>query len=232
MLRKTFSQEMQEIRDEILLLSSMVEQSVIYSVEALRDNDLRRSRQILSYDQRINQKRFEIETSIMVLIATQQPIAHDLRWLASSLDICTELERMGDYAKGIATINIRSEGLSLPFLLRDIVSMAEATVDMLHRAMTTFADEDIQTAKAIIMEDDKIDTWYIRLYNEAINTVLGDPRNIERANFVIWAAHNLERLGDRVTNICERVVYIVTGERPVPDPFPNETGLSLGSHEC
>ena len=228
MLRKTFSQEMQEIRDEILLLSSMVEQSVMYSVEALKNNDLRRSRQILSYDQHINQKRFEIEAAIMILIATQQPIAHDLRWLAASLDICTELERMGDYAKGIANINLRSEGSILPLILRDIVAMAEAAVDMLHRAMTTFADEDSQTAKAIILEDDRIDTWYVRLYNEAINSVLGDPRNIERANFVIWAAHNLERLGDRVTNICERVVYIVTGERPVPDLLSKETKLSLG----
>lgn len=228
MLRKTFSQEMQEIRDEILLLSSMVEQSVMYSVEALKNNDLRRSRQILSYDARINQKRFEIEFSIMVLIATQQPIAHDLRLLAASLDICTELERMGDYAKGIATINIRSEGLSLPHILRDIYSMAETAVDMLHRAMTTFADEDQETAKAIIREDDKVDEWYLKLYNEAINSVLGDPRNIERANYVIWAAHNLERLGDRVTNICERVVYVVTGERPAPDPTPKETKLSLG----
>ena len=226
MLRKTFGQEIQEIRDEILLLSSMVEQAVMYSVEALKNNDLRRSRQILSYDARINEKRFEIELSIMVLIATQQPIAHDLRLLAASLDICTELERMGDYAKGIATINIRSEGLSLPHILKDIYSMAEAGVDMLHRAMTTFADEDHEAAKALLREDDKIDEWYAKLYNEAINTVLGDPRNIERANYVIWAAHNLERLGDRVTNICERVVYIVTGERPAPAPLPTETDLS------
>jgi phosphate transport system protein len=228
MLRKTFSQEMQEIRDEILLLSSMVEQAVMYSVEALKNNDLRRSRQILSYDSNINQKRFEIEFSIMVLIATQQPIAHDLRLLAASLDICTELERMGDYAKGIATINIRSQGLSLPHILQEIYSMAEKAVDMLHRAMTTYADDDQEAAKAIIREDDQIDECYRKLYNEAINSVLGDPRNIERANYVIWAAHNLERLGDRVTNVCERVVYIVTGERPIPDPIPKEAKLSLG----
>jgi phosphate transport system protein len=228
MLRKTFSQEMQEIRDELLLLSSMVEQAVMYSVEALKNNDLRRSRQILSYDSNINQKRFEIEFSIMVLIATQQPIAHDLRLLAASLDICTELERMGDYAKGIATINIRSQGLSLPHILQEIYSMAEKAVDMLHRAMTTYADDDQEAAKAIIREDDQIDECYRKLYNEAINSVLGDPRNIERANYVIWAAHNLERLGDRVTNVCERVVYIVTGERPIPDPIPKEAKLSLG----
>ncbi|MGZ9234268.1 MAG: phosphate signaling complex protein PhoU [Anaerolineales bacterium] len=228
MPRNTFDQEMQEIRDEILLLSSMVEQSVMYSVEALKDNDMRRSRQILSYDTLINRKRFEIESSILILIATQQPIAHDLRLLAASLDICTELERMGDYAKGIAHINLRSGGLSLPHTLREVFSMAEKAVDMLHRAMTTFADENQEVAKAIIREDDEIDKWYLKLYNEAINSVLGDPRTIERANYIIWAAHNLERLGDRVTNVCERVVYIVTGECPILDPIRKETKLSLG----
>jgi phosphate transport system protein len=228
MSRKTFSQEMQEIRDEILLLSSMVEQAVMNSAEALKDNNVEYSRQIHANDISINRKRFEVEISIMVLMATQQPIAHDLRLLAACLDICTELERMGDYAKGIATINIRSGGLSLPRILRDIYSMAEKAVDMLHRAMTTFACEDVQAARAIIQEDDVIDECYSRLYSEAIHSVLEDPRNIERANSVIWAAHNLERLGDRVTNICERVMYVVTGERPELDDIPQEFKLSVG----
>ncbi|RPI96753.1 MAG: phosphate signaling complex protein PhoU [Chloroflexi bacterium] len=228
MSRKTFSQEMQEIRDEILLLSSMVEQAVMNSAEALKDNNVEYSRQIHANDISINRKRFEVEISIMVLMATQQPIAHDLRMLAASLDICTELERMGDYAKGIAAINIRSGGLSLPRILRDIYSMAEKSVDMLHRAMTTFAGEDVQAARVIIQEDDVIDECYSRLYSEAIHSVLEDPRNIERANSVIWAAHNLERLGDRVTNICERVVYIVTGERPELDAVSQEFKLSVG----
>lgn len=231
MSRKTFTQEMQEVKDDLLLLSSMVEEAVMNSAEALKNNDLESARQILLKDNFINRKRFEIEYSIMVLIATQQPIAHDLRRLAASLDVCTELERMGDYAKGIATINIRSEGLSLPRMLRDIYSMAEKAVDMLHRAMTTFADEDLQTATAIIQEDDEIDECYSKLYNEAIQSVLGDARNIERANYVIWAAHNLERLGDRVTNICERVVYIVTGERPALDSSLKESKLKLSEYE-
>jgi phosphate transport system protein len=149
--------------------------------------------------------------------------------LAASLDICTELERMGDYAKGIATINLRSGGLSLPHTLREIYSMAEKAVDMLHRAMTTFALEDIETAQAIIQEDDLIDECYSKLYDEAIHSFLDNPKNIERANYVIWTAHNLERLGDRVTNVCERVIYIVTGERPELDILPQEElKLSVG----
>jgi phosphate transport system protein len=229
MSHKTFNREMQEIKDEVLLLSSMVEQAVMSSVEALKDNDLEYARQILSRDIVINRKRYEIEVSIMVLMATQQPIAHDLRMLAASLDICTELERMGDYAKGIATINLRSGGLSLPYTLHDIYSMAEKAVDMLHRAMTTFAIEDLETAQAIIQEDDVIDECYSKLYDEAIHSFLDNPKNIERANYVIWVAHNLERLGDRVTNVCERVIYIVTGERPELDILQQEElKLSVG----
>ena len=231
MQRKTFSQEMQEVKNEILLLSSMVEQAVMDSVIALKDNNLEGARQVLSRDLLINRKRFEIEYSIMVLIATQQPIAHDLRLLASSLDICTELERMGDYAKGIAKINLRSEGLSLPYISKDIYSMAGKAVDMLHRAMTTFAEGDVTVAEDIMREDDIIDECYSRLYQEAMRSVLEDPRNIERANYVIWAAHNLERLGDRVTNICERVVYIAKGEWPSWKAVPDEAKLSVREFE-
>ena len=231
MLHKTFSQEMQAVKDQVLLLSSMVEEAVMNSAEALKNNDLDHARQVLAGDKGINRKRFETEISIIVLIATQQPIAHDLRLLAACLNICTELERMADYAKGIAKINLRSGGLSLPFILRDIYAMAEKAVDMLHRAMTAFASEDVQTAKAIIQEDNLIDRYYSGLYDEAMHGVLEDPGSIEHANYVIWAAHNLERLGDRVTTICKRVIYIVTSERPELDVLRQKSGLDLKEYE-
>ncbi len=221
-----FSPETLEIKNEVLLLSSMVEEAVMDSVWALKENNLERSQRVLLKDMQINRRRFEIEISAMVVMATQQPVGHELRALAASLDICSELERMGDYAKEIANINIRSEGLSLPAILREIYSMAEKAVDMLHRAMTAFADEDTQMAIAIIRDDDIIDECYTRLYYEAVQTVLRDPRNIERANYVIWIAHNLERLGDRTTNICERVIYIMTGEHYELPPVPGQFGLS------
>ena len=214
--RTLFAQELQEIKNEILLLGSMVEEAVMESAGALKDNDLERSRLVLINDKRINRKRYEIEISVIVLIATQQPAARDLRTLAASLDISTELERMGDYAKGIANINLRSGGLSMPKILRDIHSMAEKSVNMLHCAMTTFAEDDLETAQKLIAEDDIIDECYTALYHDAVNYVLVDGRNMERSNYVIWVAHNLERLGDRVTNICERVIYTVSGERPPP----------------
>ena len=229
MSRTSFNQEMQEVKNEILLLASMVEEAVMESAQALKDNDVDRSRKILLNDLRINRKRFEIEISIIVLMATQQPAARDLRRLAANLEICSELERMGDYAKGIANINIRSGGLSLPHILRDIYSMAEKAVDMLHRAITAFADEDLPAAKAIIQDDDVIDECYAKLYYEVVHNFIGDPRNIERANYAIGVAHNLERLGDRVTNICELVIYIITGERPELSPGLEE--LKLSYHE-
>jgi phosphate transport system protein len=163
-------------------------------------------------DKKINVKRFEIENQLMILIATQQPMAHDLRLLASSLEIISELERMGDYAKGIANINIRMGDLPLLKPLIDIPRMAKIGVDMLHRALTAFVNEDIEMARRIPREDDEIDGLYNQIYRELMTFVIADPKTIERANWLLWAAHNLERLADRVTNICERTVFIVTGE--------------------
>ena len=200
------------------------------SVKALRDNNLERSRLILENDVYINRKRYEIELFIIMLIARQQPAARDLRTLAASLDICTELEQIGDYAKGISNINIRSGGLGFPGILKDLYSKGQKSVDMLNRAMTSYAEDGFQTAQGIIQEDDLIDECYTRLYHDAVNNILENARNIERANHVIWAAHNLERMGDRVTNICERVIYMVTGKIPASfimtgqlKPLPQES---------
>ena len=190
----------------------MVEQAMVQSVKALKENDLEASQVVLENDRSINQKRFEIEGSVITMIATQQPMAHDLRLLASILDLCTELERIGDYAKGIAVINLRSGGLSLPKLLNDIFYMSEKAVDMFHRALTAFIDEDTDSARAIAEEDDVIDGFYKQIYIEVIDLVVDNPANIERGNYVLWASHNLERMADRVTNVCERTVFLSTGE--------------------
>ena len=229
MARNTYHQELREVKNEVLLLGSMVEEAVLRSVGALKDNDPERSRLVIVNDQYINRKRYENELSIVILMATQQPAARDLRALASSLEICTELERIGDYAKGIANINIRSGGLSLPKILKDIHVMGGKSVDMLHRAMTAYAEDDFQTAQRIVQEDDLIDECYTRLYHDAVNSVLENAGNIERANHVIWAAHNLERLGDRATNICERVIYMVTGR--IPESFMMTGQLRSLPHE-
>jgi phosphate transport system protein len=212
MLRKTFETEIQQVKDDVLLLGSMVEKAILDSVEALKKRDVTFSGKIIAEDKEINKKRFEIESQLMILIATQQPMAHDLRLLASILEIISELERMGDYAKGIANINIRMGDQPLLKPLIDIPRMAQKGVDMLHRALTAFINEDVETARAIPVEDDEVDALYNQVYHELMMFVIQDPRTIERANWLLWAAHNLERFADRVTNICERTVFIATGE--------------------
>jgi phosphate transport system protein len=212
MLRKNFDNEIQQVKDSVLLLGSMVEQAILGSVETLKKRDLAGSRRILEEDQDINRKRFEIENQVMILIATQQPMAHDLRLLASIMEIISELERMGDYAKGIANINIRMGDQPLLKPLIDVPRMAQKDVDMLHRSLTAFINEDLEAAKTIPMEDDEVDALYNQIYRELMTFIIADPKVIERANWLLWVAHNLERVADRVTNICERTIFIATGE--------------------
>jgi phosphate transport system protein len=212
MLRKTFENEIQQVKDDILLLGSMVEQAILNSVEAMKKRDIKASERIFEEDKEINKKRFEIENKLMVLIATQQPMAHDLRLLASSMEIISELERMGDYAKGIANINVRMGDTPLLKPLIDVPRMARIGVDMLHQALTAFVNEDVETAKSIPVKDDEVDALYNQVYRELMTFVIQDPKTIERANWLLWVAHNLERVADRVTNICERTIFIATGE--------------------
>ena len=211
-MRKTFEAEIQQLKDELLLMGSMVEQQILDAVDALKKRDLEASHRIYAADSKINAKRYGIEEQVMILIATQQPMAHDLRLLASILEVSAELERMGDYAKGIATINIRlgSEAILKPLI--DIPRMAEKASDMLHRALTAFINEDVAAARLIPSEDDEVDALYTQVYRDLMAFIIADVKNIDRANFLLWTAHNLERFADRVTNICERTVFIVTGE--------------------
>jgi phosphate transport system protein len=211
-MRKTFEAEIQSLKDELLLLGSMVEQQILDSVEALKKRDIDAARRIYETDSKVNAKRYAIEEQVMIVIATQQPMAHDLRLLASVLEVAGELERMGDYAKGIATVNLRMGDEPLLKPLIDIPRMAQKGADMLHRALTAFINEDVEAARAIPPEDDEVDGLYNQVYRELMTFVMSDPRTIDRANYLLWTAHNLERVADRVTNICERTVFIATGE--------------------
>lgn len=210
--RRTLDLELQRLQDEVLVLGSMVEQAIIESVDLLKRQDLEGARKLIAADALINEKRFAIEADCLALIATQQPAAGDLRILAAILEIVTELERMGDYAKGISRINLMmgSEPPLKPLI--DIPRMAEKGRDMLHRALGAFVRRDVELARAIPKEDDEVDALYNRIYQELITFIMADPRTLDRATRLLWAAHNLERFADRVTNICERVVFTVTGE--------------------
>jgi phosphate transport system protein len=212
MLREAFERDLQRLQDEVLILGSMVENAIIESVESLKQRDREKARRLIAEDRMFNEKRFAIEDDTLVLIATQQPMAGDLRTLAAVLSIISELERIGDYAKGIAKINlmIGEEPLLKPLI--DIPRMAEKARDMLHQALEAFVQRDVDLARAIPDEDDEVDALYNQVYRELLTFIINDPTTIDQATYLLWAAHNLERAADRVINICERVVFTVTGE--------------------
>jgi phosphate transport system protein len=215
MPRETLDRKIQALWDSILLLDSMVETAVKESVDALKKQNIELARKVYAGDTRVNAARFEIENAVITTIATQQPImASDLRLLASMLEVAGELERMGDYAKGNARIAILIGNRHHIKPLIDIQRMAELSVNMLHRAVGAFLNRDADTARLIPGEDDLVDALYNRVFIDLVNVMLEDPsqETIQQANYLMWAAHNLERLSDRVTNICERVVYVSTGE--------------------
>ena len=211
-IRTTYHKKLRLIQDDILAVGSMVEKAITNSVEALKSRDLEMARQIIADDREINRKRFEIEEKSIELIATQQPMASDLRNIICILNIVTELERIGDYAEGIAkiVIMIGDEPPLKPLI--DIPRMAEKAVDMLHRSLDALINQNADAAKQIATEDDEVDNLYNQVFRELLTFMMEDPRTITGATRLIWVAHNLERSADRVTNICERVVYLVTGK--------------------
>jgi phosphate transport system protein len=212
MTRRTFDQELQHLQGEVLALGNLVEEALVQSVETLKRRDFVGSRRLIAGDRAINERRYAIEQDTMTLIATQQPMAGDMRLLAAILEIVTELERMGDYAKGIARINLMIGEQPLVKPLIDLPAMARKARDMLHAALVAFIERDVQAARSIPQGDDEVDGLYNQVYRELICFILEDPQVIEQANHLMWAAHNLERTADRVTNLCERVVFAVTGE--------------------
>jgi phosphate transport system protein len=212
MVRTLFSRELEKLQDDVLVLGSMVRQSILEAVDALRTRDLEAARRIIAHDREINARKYKLEQDSLTLIATQQPMARDLRFLAAVLDISTELERIGDYAKGISKINIYLGPGPLLRPLAEIPRMSEKGMDMLQRALDAFINHDIEAARSIPKEDDEIDALYNTVNRELIGMIIKNPDLIDRANYLSWVAHNLERAADRVTNICERVIYTVTGE--------------------
>lgn len=212
MARTYFDRELQRLQDEILLLGSMVRQALSEAVTALVKRDLDAAKRIVIGDREINSHRFRIEDDCLSLIAMQQPAAGDLRLLAGILEISAELERIGDYAKGISKINLMMGSGPLIKPLVEIPQMCEKTIDMLARALDAFVNHDVVAARAIPLEDDVVDDLYNTVNRQLLDLIVKNPAIIDQANYLSWVAHNLERAGDRVSNICERIIYTVTGE--------------------
>lgn len=210
--RVQLDKKIRHLLDEILIMDSMVENATLEAVDALRNRDTEMALNVYTNDKIINDKRFKLENDIIVTIATVQPImAGDLRLIASILEVVGELERMGDYAKGIAKICLKIGTQPHVKPLIDIPRMADIAVDMLQRAIRAFVTQDSEAAKLIPQDDQKVDALYNQVYRELVTVMLANPGTIDRANMLMWAAHNLERLADRVTNICERTIFVATG---------------------
>lgn len=211
MVRKAFKDSMKELEKELIMQGEMVNVALERSVEALRDLDVAKAEKVINDDLIINRNRWNIEEHCINLLATQQPVATDLRELIAVLSISTDLERMGDHAEGIAKVAIMHGNKPLVKPLIDIPRMAEKASDMLTRSIEAFIKRDAEAAIAICNEDDQVDMLYDQIYRELLSFMTEDPTVITRATYLLWAAHNLERIADRVTNICERIVFLITG---------------------
>jgi phosphate transport system protein len=211
MPRRDYEQHLQGLQEELLVLGSMVEKAISRSTDALKNRNLVLARQVIAEDLLINNKRYEIEEMCIELIATQQPLARDLRIIIAVLNMIVDLERIGDHAEGNAkvAIMIGDEPPLKPYI--DIPRMADKTNEMLRAALDAFVKRDADAARAVIAQDDVVDNLYDQVFRELLTYMAEDSKTINRATRLIWVAHNLERSADRVTNICERTIFVITG---------------------
>lgn len=210
-MRKVYERALRDLQDQVLVMGSMVEKSILRSMEALKDRNLEIAHQVVFEDKAIDQKRFDIEEQCVQLIATQQPMAVDLRVIIAILNIVVDLERIGDHSEGIAKIAIMIGDEPPVKPLIDLPRMAERTAGMLDEAMDAFIRRDVEKAKRISDDDEDVDNLYNQVFRELLIIMAENTKTIGRATRLIWVAHNLERSADRITNICERVVFIATG---------------------
>jgi len=210
--RASFDKQLGELQNDLLMLGGMVEKAAIRAVDALRTRDIAASEQVVKDDDAIDILRFEIEERCIHLIAQQQPLAGDLRQIIAILHIAVELERMGDYAEGIGKISMMMGDEPPLKPLVDIPRMADLATGMLRRSLDALVGRDVEMATEVCNADDEVDQLYDQVYQELLTYMIHDPATIQRATFLLWTAHDLERLADRATNIAERVIFSVSGK--------------------
>ena len=210
--RGTLERELESVRNDILRLGSQVERAIERSTSALKNRDAELAQQVINDDEEINALRYAIEEHCLQLIATQQPAASDLRMVIAATHIAVELERMADHAEGTAVLvkRLASEPLLKPLI--DIPAMSRIAQEMIHTALDAFVAHDADAARQVAIRDDEMDALYQQVFRELLTYMLEDARNISKATYLLWVAHNLERIGDRVTNVCERVIFMTTGQ--------------------
>jgi phosphate transport system protein len=212
MPREVFDEQLKELEQELLEMGALVDRAIDRSVQALADRDIDLSRQVIKDDDAINDVQHDIEERCLVLIATQQPLASDLRVIFAIANIATELERMADHAKGIGQIGVMMGPREPLKPLIDIPRMAQKARWLLETELEAFVKRDVELARSLGDEDDEVDRLYDQVFRELLIFMMDDPRTITRATYLLWTAHNLERIADRAINIGERVVFLVTGK--------------------
>ena len=218
MPREDFERNLKGLEDDVVQLSSRVENAIFKSIEALKERDITASQKVVDDDDVIDEEQQAIEDRCIDLIALEAPMAGDLRVLIAAMMVANELERMGDYAEGIAKISLSMGNLPPLKPLIDIPRMADKSVDMLRRSTQAFVKRDVESATAVLLADDEVDDIYEQVYRELLTYMMADPSTIQRATYLLWVAHDLERVADRTTNIAERVIYLVTGETKIEYP--------------
>ena len=211
-IRGHFDQQLDYLSQQILRMGSLVDEAIKDAIQALvqRDSDL--ARQVINNDKVINDLRYQVEEQCYILLATQQPLAGDLRRVAATISIVTNMERMADHAAGVAALSLKlnNEPKLKPYV--DLPRMADIARDMLRRALDGYITADAEKAFLVAKDDLQINQLDEQVLRELLSYMIEDPRNIRRATYLLWISHNLERIGDRCKNICERVVYVATGE--------------------
>jgi len=210
--RVVLDKSLEGIRDDLLRLSSMATRSISDSMKALIDRNADLARQVSANDSTLNEVRYTIEENCYTLIATQQPNATDLRMIVGAVSVATNLERIGDHAAGISRLTLRMVDQPLLKPLVDIPQMAEIGREMVQGAVDAFLARDAELAERIVARDDDVDRLHDHVYRELLEFMTNDKTTIERATYLLWVSHNLERIGDRAENICERAIYAATGE--------------------
>jgi phosphate transport system protein len=210
--RKSLDEGLNALQNDLLRLASLVDQAIDRSMLALRQRDLGLAQKIIDGDAELNRLRYEVEESCLAILATQQPAAGDLRAILAVETIAVELERMGDHAEGIAKIVLRMGDEPPVAALVEIPQMAEICRRMLKQSLDTFLARDPEAARRVGEADDSIDALYRELFDRMVALMARDPSAVERGTYLLWIAHNLERIGDRITNIVERVIFMTTGQ--------------------
>ncbi len=210
--RSVLNENLRRIQDDLLRMGSLIEAAISRSLQALAGRDLRLAREVVAADAAVNRLRFQIEESCLAAIATQQPMASDLRAIVATIILASELERMGDYAAGIARTVIRMGDQPLLKPLIDMPRMAAICREMIHEALDAYVARDGARAREIAARDDLLDNLYNQIFRELLSYILEDPSTTTRALYLLFSAHNLERIGDRVVNVAERVIFMASGE--------------------